>query len=140
MNPISEATRIRLTSSLGLPEAPADWDWYVSVADAQRVKEFLAVYEAQSWSGHERSALMELILISYDFHLGEHGDGDQQLKTALHRTLVRDFALHRQSLEDWCHFDEPQSTAQDKTRPFDLGALAKRVWSEVMGSESRQPT
>jgi hypothetical protein len=94
-----ERTLQTLRRVLDIPDLSGE-DWDLMFADGERVAEFCDVYERASLTPDERSALMQLIVASYDRKLSD-GSIDSTLESRLERFLERDYDLHETTINYW---------------------------------------
>jgi hypothetical protein len=95
----TDNTLERLRDLLNIPALGGE-DWDLVFADSQRLSEFCDAYEKGSLNADEKTALMELIVASYDNHLSEV-DAQVELESRVTKLLERDFELHRHTIEYW---------------------------------------
>ena len=96
---ISNVTFERLSEILKIPGLGGE-DWDLIFADASRFDQFCDVYEKESLDRHEKAALMELIVASYDQHL-DGGNLQAEFETRLLKLLEADFDLHEHTILYW---------------------------------------
>ena len=102
------AARQRLAALLRLPNAPGMQDWEWEVADAERIEEFLSLYEAGGLGEDERFALVEILIQSFE-DSSRDLPGDPAWKRLL-ALLERNLDVHRYSV--W-HWSAVESAAQE---------------------------
>ncbi|MCD6051245.1 MAG: hypothetical protein K0Q55_2648 [Verrucomicrobia bacterium] len=123
---ITGASIAKLTSLLRLPRDPFMQDWAVQCADAQRVEEFLQLYEqGGDLTEDDRFALMALIVASFDDWLWDQ-PGENRLSPRLRQHLASGFHLHQTTVHYWSLLDEP-----DPANAFQVTPLMREIWQQA---------
>jgi hypothetical protein len=112
-----------LARRFGLTNDPMMQDWPWEVADADRIDEFLAVYESGELSDDARFTLMEIILQSFE-DLGRTRDFDARWARTLD-LLERSIDLHAHSVWYWSALDTDDVNEQWLVTPFVRRILKK---------------
>ena len=73
---IKKETQIKLNNLLRLPATRLEQDWDIELADETRLIEFLDLSESIDLSDMEKSAVIALILASYDDYIEVKSDTD----------------------------------------------------------------
>jgi len=103
-----------------------EWEW--DFADPQRVEGFLTVYEQQALSENQKTALMALIVESYDRYLVEH-QHIPSLWERIEKHLVTLPKIHEYTINYWL-------LAKDTDKPgFSIGNQIKKVF-KVQGKQN----
>jgi hypothetical protein len=105
-----------LAKRFGLPNDSGMQDWEWEVADADRIDEFLAAFDAGDLSEDERFTLMETLIQSFEDLLTplEH---DPRWSRAL-AMLESNVALHAHSIWYWSCVGEDDPSNQWRVTPF----------------------
>ena len=96
---MTDATLDKLGKLLNIPNLGGE-DWDLMCADPDRVSAFCDIYEQGSLNAPEKTALMKLIVASYDRYLWE-ADSQPDLENRLFGLLKQDFELHEYTIEYW---------------------------------------
>ena len=81
-------------------------DWECEVADYQRYKEFLGFYEkSDNLTDEERFTLMMIVIESTNDAMSMLGVGEDDIAN-LKRVLLRNYALHENTLNDWADWEQ----------------------------------
>lgn len=102
---VTRAASEHLNAALHLHPHPFCQDWEIELADADRVAEFLELYEGGELDDDQAFALMSLIVASYD-DLLQLGRSDEQTWRRIRQHLVERFALHAYTVQYWSLPDE----------------------------------
>jgi hypothetical protein len=97
-------------------------DWEHECADANRLAEFLTLYELGGLSDDDRFALMALIISSFDHWLREGGT-DDAVSQRIRRHLLANFNLHEWTIHYWCLSDE-----SDPDNVFHATPFMREIW------------
>jgi len=116
----------RLSSLLGLAYEPWMQDWELQCADAQRIGEFLDLYERGSLSEDDRFALMSLIVASFDDWISD-GDRDELILKRVRTYLAADFSLHEATIYYWCLWDCDVTNADNM---FSATPFMREIWGQ----------
>lgn len=68
---LKKETIEKLSKDLSLPYTGVEQDWYLEMANSNRITDFLNFYKQNNLTINEKIALMSLILSSYDDYLNE---------------------------------------------------------------------
>lgn len=68
---LNKKTIEQISEDLSLPFTGIEQDWAIEMANSKRVSDFLSYYKKNNLSVIEKSAVMSLILASYDNFLNE---------------------------------------------------------------------
>jgi hypothetical protein len=120
---VTSESQARLTLLLGLVNDPLTQDWELVYADANRVGEFLDLYEDESLTEDDRFALMALIVASFD-DLLTAGRANKAISDRFRHCLSTDFCLHKATIHYWCLLDESDANKVFRATPF-----MREIWS-----------
>lgn len=99
-------------------------DWEIECADAERLDEFLSLYERGGLSDDDRFALMALIVSSLDDWL-RTGGADKAVLRRVRRHLLADFSLHAWTIHYWCLSGE-----SDPHNLFHATPFMREIWGQ----------
>jgi hypothetical protein len=128
------AIKARVNGRFDLMDDPLNQDWPLEVSNGKRVEEFLDAYDQEPWNDDERYAVMELILYSYEDCLHREEQENSLLRDRLRPILLRDFELHRPTIEYWCCFNLSPEEAEIPDYLFRPTPLLRSVWAEATGA------
>ncbi|WP_223577897.1 hypothetical protein [Sphingobacterium sp. GVS05A] len=69
---LKEKVIAALSKTLSLPYTGTEQDWDIEMADSNRINEFIDLYHQYDLAFEEKTALMSLIVASYDDYLNEY--------------------------------------------------------------------
>jgi len=99
-------------------------DWPLEVADADRIGEFLILYEQGNLSSDDRFALMALVVASFDDWLSAGGTNGSVLRR-IQEHLTAEISLHEPTIHYWCQFDESDPESLFWATPF-----MRKIWEQ----------
>ena len=108
-----------------------DWDW--DFADSGRVADFLDLYDHAPLSIHQKTALMSLIVESYDERLAS-GNHDEMLWGRIESHLIQEAETHEYTIERW----RLAAEQDDGPSKFDIGRRILQLFGPSP-SEHAQP-
>lgn len=76
---------------------------------------------------------MELILYSYEDHLDSNDQENPMFRDRLRLILLRDFELHRPTIEYWCCLNLSPEEAEIPEYLFPPTLFLRSVWAEATG-------
>ncbi len=116
-----------LSQLLKFPPPLPCQDWWLEMADENRIAEFCDVYESAELTDIEKFCLMELITASYeDYLVDEH---NEVLWERIARLLRQDWNLNKATVEYWSLFDEDDPANVFRPTPF-----MRLLWNEMESS------
>jgi hypothetical protein len=118
----------KLERLLNLPAGGYEQDWDVELADGTRIAEFLLAYEHPSMTDDDKFALMALIVASVEqrMHAGVAVEQWREVESL----LVRDFSLHRPTIDYWSRVE-----AEDPEEWFAVTPYARAVSAIIASGE-----
>jgi hypothetical protein len=103
----------RIETLFNLPASGYELDWDIELANADRIHEFLEVYESVQLPPDDRFALMAILLASVDRYL--EGDATPPVEwQQIASILVKESGLHDRTIQYW--FYNPIPTIRIATR------------------------
>jgi len=125
---VGDPVIVRLTLLLGLEITDGGQDWPIEVADADRIAEFLDIYEQGALDADERYHLMELIVASLEAQMQEC-ELAPALVARFRKHFMNSFELHRDTAAYWADIDNREGGH------FALTPLMRHLWEEYCGEE-----
>ncbi|TWU50753.1 hypothetical protein Poly51_40460 [Rubripirellula tenax] len=122
---------VTLEAMFGFNTNPYTQDWELEHADASRLSEFLAAYNAPALTDDDRFALMALCVASAHDALDSGTLTDDQW-SRICSILIANRTLHAFTIHDWCC---PDATCEDEMHT--LTPRMRDVWAAAFDSEPR---
>lgn len=114
-----------LNNELKLPAKGDEQDWDLELADANRLKDFLLLYNDRRLSDDDKIALMSLILASYDERL-QTGENCKEINDQLSHIFQQDYSLMEDLLKYWGLMDE-----NDSNDHYALTPVIKEIYDKI---------
>jgi len=120
---VGDPAIVRLTRRLRLKITDGGQDWSIEVADADRVAEFLDIYEQGALDADERYHLMELIVASLEAHIQEC-EPAPDLFARFRKHFMNSFEVHSDTAAYWADI------GNEGSGHFALTPLMRHLWEE----------
>ncbi|MGD8883508.1 MAG: hypothetical protein PVI82_16535 [Desulfobacterales bacterium] len=120
--PTTEA-RVSLAKRFGLPYSDQMQDWEYEVADANRIDEFISVYESGELDDDEKFSLMETIIQSFEDL--EISLSDEPRWQRVLNLIENNIELHRYTVWYWSMLENSNKFEQWRVTPFIESILIK---------------
>lgn len=126
---VGDPAIVRLTQRLRLQITDGGQDWPIEVADADRVAEFLDIYEQGALDADEQYHLMELIVASLEAHMQECKPAPE-LFARFRKHFMNSFEAHGDTAAYWAGIGNKSGGH------FTLTPFMRHLWEAYWGEQN----